>query len=213
MVFLRSESFPNGQTIPDRFAFCRPDPGQHATFSDNLNPHLAWGDIPQGTRSFVLLCTDSDAPTVGDDVNQEGRQVSADLPRADFHHWCLIDLPTSCLGLDEGACSRGVTAGGKKQPPGPNGSRQGLNDYTSWFADDPEMGGPYLGYDGPAPPWNDERVHRYHFTIHALRTEQLAIPAGSAFGVPEVLKAMEGQVLDSASWTGSYSLNPALRGD
>ena len=30
------------------------------------------------------------------------------------------------------------------------------------------MGGTYRGYDGPAPPWNDQRVHRYHFTLFAL---------------------------------------------
>jgi hypothetical protein len=65
-----------------------------------------------------------------------------------------------------------VTPGGKSGPLVPftikNGTehqlRQGVNDYTGWFANDPDMAGEYYGYDGPCPPWNDERVHTYVFT-------------------------------------------------
>jgi phosphatidylethanolamine-binding protein (PEBP) family uncharacterized protein len=37
-----------------------------------------------------------------------------------------------------------------------------------WFAGDNDMRGDYYGYDGPCPPWNDEIVHRYVFTLFAL---------------------------------------------
>ena len=52
--------------------------------SDNKNPHLQWSDLPAGTRSLVLICHDYDVPSKGDDVNQEGKTVSANLPRVDF---------------------------------------------------------------------------------------------------------------------------------
>jgi phosphatidylethanolamine-binding protein (PEBP) family uncharacterized protein len=36
------------------------------------------------------------------------------------------------------------------------------------MAGNPDMAGQYFGYDGPCPPWNDERMHHYIFTIYAL---------------------------------------------
>ncbi len=206
---LTSESFQDGRPVPDRCAFCTPDPEQHAALSGNRSPQLAWSDVPDGARSFAIVCTDPDAPIVPDDVNQEGRTVPADLPRADFHHWALVDLPADVRALDEGACSDGVTPGGAQEPPGPPGARQGRNDYTGWFSGDPDMGGTYRGYDGPGPPWNDERVHRYVFTVYALDVP--ALDVGDDFGAPEVLAAIDGHVLASASVTGTYTMNPALR--
>jgi Raf kinase inhibitor-like YbhB/YbcL family protein len=209
-VQLTTSSFPTGGTIPAEFAFAEADPETHARLAGNRSPQLAWGDLPDGTRSLALICVDTDAPTVADDVNQEGRSVPADLPRADFHHWVMIDIPVTCTELAAGACSDGVTAGGKHDPAGPEGARQGLNDYTSWFAGDDDMGGQYLGYDGPAPPWNDERVHHYHFQLHAIDVESLDV--GSPFGTPDVRSAMEGHILERVEIVGSYTQNPALLG-
>ena len=73
------------------------------------------------------------------------------------------------------------------------------------------MGGDYHGYDGPCPPWNDERVHRYRFTIHAIDLERCPVE-GDRFGAQDVLKAVEGHVLASATWTGTCSLNPDVAG-
>ena len=122
---LTSQSFADGERMPAEFAFAKAHPETHFTFAGNRSPHLAWSDVPEGTRSFALLCTDSDSPSVGDDVNQEGRSVAKDLPRADFHHWALADLPADLRELAAGACSDGVTPKGKQDPPGPAGSRQG----------------------------------------------------------------------------------------
>jgi len=47
-------------------------------------------------------------------------------------------------------------------------ARQGINEYTGWFAGDKDMAGDYYGYDGPCPPWDDSNVHRYVFTLYAL---------------------------------------------
>src|SRR3546814_13406313 len=46
------------------------------------------------------------------------------------------------------------------------------------------MEGRYLGYDGPCPPWNDERVHRYHFEVIAMHA--LVIPRRARTVVAEI---------------------------
>ena len=205
-MHLRSDSFQHGQPIPSRFAFCKP--GSPVALSDNCSPHLAWRDAPAGTRSFVLTCIDTDVPSKLDDVNKEGRTVPADLPRGEFVHWLMANIPVECAELAEGACSDEITPRGKQQPFGPPGSVQGVNDYTGWFAGDADMGGTYLGYDGPCPPWNDTLVHHYHFHVYALDTE--ALPLTPGFTLAQLRAAMNGHVLAEATLTGTYSLNPAV---
>jgi Raf kinase inhibitor-like YbhB/YbcL family protein len=206
---LNSQSFRDGGVIPGRCAFAVMDPKTHVRLAENLNPELSWSGAPTGTRSFALLCIDADAPTRPDDVNQEGRSVPAALPRAEFMHWAMVDIAPTVTRIEEGACSRGVTARGKTELKGPAGSRQGLNDYTGWFKGDQNMAGTYLGYDGPCPPWNDERPHRYRFEIHALDLAQC--PVSGAFSVADVRRAIAGHALASASIGGVYSLNPAVK--
>lgn len=205
---LTSTSFADGQKIPGEFSFCIPDPAHHVCLGKNINPHLAWSDAPKGTLSFVVICHDPDVPSLGDDVNQEGRTVPASLPRVDFFHWVLVDLPAAVDRINEGEFSNDVTPRGKPGPHAAHGSRQGINNYTDWFAGDNDMRGDYYGYDGPCPPWNDEIVHHYVFTVYALDIEQL--PLDGKFGGPEVRTAMQGHILAQASLTGSYTLNPGL---
>jgi len=207
---LRSDSFQSGDLIPAEFAFGRPgDAGEPCVLSSNRSPHLAWDAVPEGTRSFALLCIDPDVPSKPDDVNQPDREVPADLPRCDFSHWAMADIPADCREIAAGACSDGVTAGGKREPAGPAGSRQGLNDYTAWFAGDADMGGDYLGYDGPCPPFNDAIWHHYRFQLFALDVERLDLPA--RFGAAELRQAMQGHVLAEAELVGRYTLNRRLR--
>jgi len=205
---LTSESFVDGGVIPVEFAFGRIDPKQHVALSDNRNPHLAWDGVPPGTRSFAIICHDYDVPSKPDDVNQEGREVPADLPRVDFYHWVLVDLPADCRSVAAGSHSDGVTPKGKPGPAAPGGARHGINDYTSWFASDPDMAGDYYGYDGPCPPWNDSIVHHYVFTVYALDIEQL--PVQGRFTGPDALKAINEHTLGQASITGTFTLNPRL---
>lgn len=205
---LTSESFVDGGVIPVEFAFGRIDPKQHVALSDNRNPHLAWDGVPPGTRSFAIICHDYDVPSKPDDVNQEGREVPADLPRVDFYHWVLVDLPADCRSVAAGSHSDGVTPKGKPGPAAPGGARHGINDYTSWFASDPDMAGDYYGYDGPCPPWNDSIVHHYVFTVYALDVEQL--PVQGRFTGPDALKAINEHTLGQASITGTFTLNPRL---
>jgi len=88
----------------------------------------------------------------------------------------LVDIPASTTELPEGVDSDGVTPHGKPPSLTDHGVR-GTNDYTSWFAGDADMEGTYAGYGGPGPPWNDERVHRYHFTVYALNVPTMGLSA------------------------------------
>jgi len=203
---LSSESFADLQPIPPEYALCAMDPATHARWSDNLNPHLAWSEAPAGTQSLVLICVDPDVPSRGEDVNQEGRSVPASLPRVDFFHWVLVDIPASLTSIARGAHASSVTAKGKPGPTAPHGMRHGVNDYTGWFAGDAAMGGDYYGYDGPCPPWNDEIAHRYVFAVYALDLPRC--PVDGRFTGADVRKAIAGHVLAEASLTGRYTLNP-----
>lgn len=204
---LMSHSFDEGARIPGEFAFGVADPDTHVAFGPNKSPHLAWSDVPDGTRAFVIVCVDSDVPTKPDDVNQEGREVPVDLPRTDFYHWLLVDLPATLRSLEEGAVASGVVPRGKEADATPVG-RAGVNDYTGWFSGDTDMEGEYFGYDGPCPPWNDSIIHRYTFTVYALDVESVDLPAG--FTGSGVIAAVEGHTLEQVSLTGTYTLNPRL---
>ena len=206
---LISESFADMGTIPGRCAFAVPDAKSHVRLSDNRNPQLAWSGLPAGTRSLALVCHDYDVPSKPDDVNKEGRQIPATLPRVDFYHWLLVDLKPFDEPIAEGEFSTGVTARGKPGPQAPRGARQGLNDYTAWFAGDAEMKGDYYGYDGPCPPWNDTILHHYVFTLYALDIEKCPLP--DKFKGADVLAAIKGHILDSARLTGVYTLNLSAR--
>jgi Raf kinase inhibitor-like YbhB/YbcL family protein len=71
---LRSSAFPDGHRIPTRYT-CD---------GANLSPPLAWEDVPQGTRSFTILCDDPDAP------------------KGTWHHWAVFDIPADQSTLVEG---------------------------------------------------------------------------------------------------------------
>ncbi|MBF0288880.1 MAG: YbhB/YbcL family Raf kinase inhibitor-like protein [SAR324 cluster bacterium] len=201
-------AFANGATIPGENAFCVPADEGHVAMAPNRNPAVRWSNAPAGTKSFALIVCDPDVPSVGDDVNQEGKTVSRDLPRVDFYHWVLVDISASCNEIPEGADSDGITARGKDVGKTEYGVR-GINDYTGWFQGDPDMGGDYGGYDGPCPPWNDELLHHYHFKVYALDVETLGL--SGSFGGAAAVKAMEGHVLADAEWIGTYTLNPDVK--
>ncbi|KFX22413.1 YbhB/YbcL family Raf kinase inhibitor-like protein [Pectobacterium betavasculorum] len=209
MLQLSSHSFQDGENIPGEFAFAIPDANNHIALSSNHNPHLAWHGAPEGTQSFVLICHDPDVPSRGDDVNQEGREVSASLPRVDFYHWLLLDIPASVSEIAAASHSDSITPRGKTGPDAPIGLRHGINDYTAWFATDEQMKGAYYGYDGPCPPWNDALVHHYIFTLYALATPSLAIE-GEINGANVRAALANAPVLAEAKLTGLYTLNPQL---
>jgi len=201
---IRSDSFQHHQRIPAEFAAGQATADGYG-FAANRNPHLAWDDVPAGTRSFALLCIDPDVP-----ADASPAQIPSEQPRADFTHWAMVDIAADLREIAAGSCSDGVVPHGKQPPPGPAGARQGLNDYTGWFADDPAMSGDWRGYDGPFPPPHDLRLHRYFFRLFALDVDTLAVP--ERFSAADVLRAMQGHVLAEALIHGTYSLNPNVKG-
>lgn len=70
---LSSAAFSNGQPLPIRYT----------GFDADISPPLKWSDPPQGTRSFVIICDDPDAPT------------------GDWVHWVLYDIPPATRSLAE----------------------------------------------------------------------------------------------------------------
>jgi Raf kinase inhibitor-like YbhB/YbcL family protein len=205
---LQSESIQSGQPIPVEFAFGKYNSKSNVELSSNKNPHLSWSAAPEGTKSYVVICHDSDVPSKGDDVNKDGRTVPLSLERVDFYHWILVDVPASKTEIKVGEYSDGITAKGKAGPGQSDGTRSGLNNYTQWFAGDADMAGDYYGYDGPCPPWNDELLHHYHFTVYALSTEKCSATDSDLSG-PTVLAAIKDHTLASASLTGTYHIYPS----
>jgi len=202
---ITSNSFEHGKRIAAEFAM-----GTADGFGGNRNPQLTWSEAPDATQSFALLCIDTDVPTDAAMVSKTGVEIPVEQPRADFVHWAMADIAADTTQIAAGSCSDGVARTGKQSPLGPNRSRQGLNSYTEWFAGDADMGGDYYGYDGPYPPSNDLRLHRYFFRIFALDVARLDLP--DRFTAAEVFRAMQGHVLAEAATYATYSLHPDVKG-
>jgi Raf kinase inhibitor-like YbhB/YbcL family protein len=204
---MQIDSWTHGSAIPARFAFGQPGTDSPFAPSDNLNPAIQWDHAPEGTKSFAIICHDPDVPSSGEDVNQLGKLLPADFPRVPFYHWILLDIPPNQFGIEEGAVSQGITARGKPVGPSKYGIN-GQNDYTGWFAGDPDMEGIYGGYDGPCPPWNDSIIHHYYYEVFALDVETLGLEGN--FTGQDALRAMKEHVLGHAAHMGTYSMNPAV---
>ena len=196
-----------GGRVPEKYAFGIPATDAPMALGRNRSPTIRWSAGPAGTRSYAIIMHDPDVPSVADDVNQEGKVIPADLPRVDFYHWVLVDVGADRNALLEGADSDGVTVGGKPVGPTEHGVR-GRNTYTDFLAGNDEMKGTYGGYDGPCPPWNDELMHRYVFTVYALDVETLGL-AGEFTG-QQAVEAMKGHVLAQGRIAGTYTLYKPL---
>ena len=208
-------------------AFAGPDA---ASTTPGVDPQSAWGQVlaaidgdaeQGGLAETVLVVSSKSGSTIETDsarrafeaawtdpslAGKDGVEIPVEHPRGPFVHWVMVDLASELRSIAEGSASDGVTKGGKRTPPGPAGARQGLNDYTGWFAGDPDMAGDWFGYDGPYPPPNDLRSHRYFFRLFALDVAQLELP--ERFTAGDVQRAMQGHVLAEASVWGSYALHP-----
>ncbi|WP_414147207.1 kinase inhibitor [Erwinia sp. BNK-24-b] len=80
---LFSQDFHDGDKLPERQVFNGMGYG-----GDNLSPHLAWDDVPPGTKSFVVTCFDPDAPT-----------------GSGWWHWGVANLSADTRVLPQGAGS------------------------------------------------------------------------------------------------------------
>ncbi len=100
-----------------------------------------------------------------------------DAPVGTWVHWVLYDMPVALRELAEGLPGGDVLGVGT----------QGLNDFRK------------VGYGGPCPPRGP--AHRYFFKLYALDIE-LNLPSRKTKA--DLLKAMEGHVLEQAELMGRY---------
>jgi phosphatidylethanolamine-binding protein (PEBP) family uncharacterized protein len=107
---LDSQSFHNGQPIPAEFAA-----GDASGFAGNRNPQLAWSDVPEGARSFALLCVDPDAPTVPELVGRADVGIPLDQPRAEFVHWVMVDIPADLREISAGIGSDATSSANRRK--------------------------------------------------------------------------------------------------
>lgn len=84
---INSTAFKEGGTIPK----------QYTCDGADISPQLSWEGVPSGTRSFVLIMDDPDAPM------------------GTFTHWILYDLPQETKGLSESVPKEPVLSNGAKQ--------------------------------------------------------------------------------------------------
>lgn len=101
-----------------------------------------------------------------------------DAPGRVWVHWVVFNIPASVSELPENVLKTRVL---------PNGAAQGVNTSRG------------IGYEGPCPP---KGSHRYYFKLHALDTELDLQPGCTK---EDLLKAMEGHVLDVAVIMGRYA--------
>jgi Raf kinase inhibitor-like YbhB/YbcL family protein len=69
-------------------------PRQFTCDGQDIPPHLAWSDAPNGTRSFALIMDDPDAPN------------------GTFTHWVAFDIPGDRTDLPSGKRSDAVGVSG-----------------------------------------------------------------------------------------------------
>ena len=93
-------------------------PSRHTCDGADVSPALAWGDPPEGTKSFALVVDDPDAP-------------DPRAPTRTWVHWVLYRLPASARAIPEGA-----------EATLPAGTVEGLNDWqrVGWRGPCPPIG-------------------------------------------------------------------------
>ncbi len=204
---VKVDAIKNRGMLANKYAFCAPAAQGHTTAGQDINPSISWSKGPRGTKSYAIILYDTKSPAEHRDMmNKEGVTLTADVKRHDFYHWVLVDIPPTVRSIKQGADSNARVVHGKPANPSAAGTK-GLNDYTKITAGNDAMKGQYYGYDGPCPPWNDELVHDYHFTVYALSVKSLDLPKD--FDATAALAAMKGKILAQGEMVGLYTQNPA----
>ncbi|PAJ80774.1 YbhB/YbcL family Raf kinase inhibitor-like protein [Burkholderia ubonensis] len=184
--------------VPAVNASCVPAAAGRTAPGPNRSPAVRWSAGPAATRSYALALVDLDVPADLSTVNRAGAPIADDAPRIMFPHWLLANIPPTLTRVAEGADGDGAQHGGLSPGWTPHGQR-GVNGFASVMKD-----GPYAGYMGPCPPWNDRVAHRYRLTVFALDVARL--PLGPSFTWTDLQAAMQGHVVAQGSAELRYSV-------
>jgi len=203
-----AEGIGSDSYIDNDYAFCIPAATGHVKEGSDKSIGISWSKGPEGTKSYAIIMVDPDVPTVFDDAGKEGKTLPDAMPRRSFYHWVLYDVPAEQSQIPAFTDSQEIVKHGKTELKTPYGTR-GVNDYAPYFASNPERQGIYAGYDGPCPPWNDERIHHYHVKVFALDVASLGLK-GPATG-HQVTDAIAGHILAQGEVVGKYTLNPDVK--
>ncbi|MFZ3359509.1 MAG: YbhB/YbcL family Raf kinase inhibitor-like protein, partial [Xanthobacteraceae bacterium] len=85
---LKSATFQDGKVMPKKVSNI--NPGNNANcVGENVSPEFHWSNVPDGTKSFVLLMSDP-----------EGRAPGG------VSHWVAYGIPATTTGFAEGATSK-----------------------------------------------------------------------------------------------------------
>ena len=96
-----AKGVPTMQLTSTAFKEGAPIPASQGNEDKNLSPPLKWSDVPEGAKSFALICDDPDAP------------------RGTWVHWVVLNIPPETRELKS-------APGGKIDIPG---AIQGKNDF------------------------------------------------------------------------------------
>ncbi|TCR93320.1 YbhB/YbcL family Raf kinase inhibitor-like protein [Rhizobium sp. BK376] len=193
-----------GDILPAQNAACVPTRQGKSAPGRNVSPAILWSKGPAGTKSYALALVDPTVPTDRSNFNKEGVTIDRDVPRSEFVHWVLVDIPASQLHLPAGADGEGLSKSGlplKRTLHGLRG-QNGAGDGTL-------KNGQHGGYMGPCPPWNDGRIHEYQLTVYALDVSALKLPP--VFNRAELLAAAKGHILAQGTATVNYTINERAR--
>lgn len=98
-------------------------PARHTGEAEDVSPAVSWSDVPEGTKSFAVICHDPDAPLV-----KPGTYG--------FVHWVLYgipgnvnELPEGCGDYAQGVNDFGNTGYGGPMPP----KGHGTHHYFFWL--------------------------------------------------------------------------------
>ncbi|PCJ39907.1 MAG: YbhB/YbcL family Raf kinase inhibitor-like protein [Moraxellaceae bacterium] len=75
-----------------------PIPRRYTAEGADVSPPLSWQDPPTGTRSYVLIVDDPDAPDPA-------------APKMTWVHWLLYNIPPGAHALEEGITSSELSPG------------------------------------------------------------------------------------------------------
>ena len=185
------------QPISAPQALCVPTAdGKSDKIEDVIRPTIRWSGAPAGTKSFAVFMMDPDVPADFTDAGIVGKVIAEDAKRQDFFHWGVVDIAAD-VNVIQGGLAKLPLASGRELP----------NDLgAAGYVPSPGQ------YGGPCPPWNDARIHHYHFIV-------LALADGSVFKEGESAKAAFTRLIDSpsvlgkATVVGTYTLNQKLRAE